>query len=314
MTFELRPPTPEERKYCFLQRLNLRGPTGAICKLSSNIDDTAYAQDVFGMYSHASHFSLPEFQAQLAELLSYLKHGVESCCVLRDIRALSHYCESHPDSFARNYDGAHGFCYSAWTDAYAFMMLLNQESAGHNQVQIQCYRADILKKHIASSREGILFIDMNENVLFHIHDDDSIRLLHNPSRGIPDRILNCRVLSGDPSLGIPLFDIGGMEFTAKSFAELIAEQDLSIWPVRSSLPEVCFWYDSYTRKVMQIRKAEPLMQISAIQYPEETAQKVEETVAGFNASLGLTDAQIRALVHGGRFDWSATEADPDFYR
>lgn len=297
---KLRPAKQEELKYCFPQPLRLIGPSGALFRVCGNLGDHCYHWEHYQTHSYSPAYS--EVNALLRDAF-LLPEGCTS--VLGNLDAMRKYCEVHLECFYQK-ESQHGFCYTGWSEEYAYMMLLNpNKTSGNCQFSIICYIRACLERHIEDASNGIEFFDLSGNTVFRIADGDDI-CIKNLSGAFLPAVLNCRyTYKGE-------VDVGGRLYPLAEFAHVLDDDTIQVMPMRASLPDKCFGFDEKSGQLVEIRKGKSTMTTSILNEPEapERNRKVAES---YNHSLGITKAQAAAMLYGCIHGWELDGADPANY-
>lgn len=94
-----------------------------------------------------------------------------------------------------------------------------------------------------------------------------------------------------------------------SYAPTSSPKDkCSVFP---GLPEVCFSVEQTTGNLVVIKRGE----MGCYRSPGSTAsaEKNQEIADGHNAEMGITKAQVAAMVMGSMFGWNVRGANPEAY-
>lgn len=301
MTFEFRPTTKEERKYCFPQGTNLLNATGSICRISGTFGAGNLHREVYC----AERFS-PSFREELNLLVSELTaQDMVPPRILCNYGTMQKYCETHRDTFARSSDAWKGYTYSAWSADYAYMILLVQHGSEPPKYHIFCYQRSKFVYHLHQARNGIQFVDLLGNPTFHLDDGDELMIEHRGHAYIPS-VSVVRLVSKTS------FDCGGILYTPEDLADELDTNYTCAVPMRASLPESCFFYDERSGKLMEIRKGALFMTVSRVN-SDINKNWNREHADFYNSNAGLTAAQVNAMYHGVQYGWDQPEADPANY-
>lgn len=203
---ETRPLAEAERKYTYMQSMQIRGQTGSAGVLQGRYGGDGKLRPVF-----LDPGGKPAADGPCAGLADALRglcsHGGG---LLQDLGAMREYASRHPQDAFRGRDGKE-YGFRADAGGYAFLARFDPSRDDYN-MEIHCYVKGQLDRHIREAGEGIRFIDSRYNELFRIADGERIRITdawgHSSERA-------CRYIDGCHT------EIGGVLFHICQFAELM---------------------------------------------------------------------------------------------
>ncbi len=290
--FEKRAMTEEEDKYSFSQSSQISGQTGLIGYLRADMDT-----DGNGFFSTwfdwRKDLKTDEFKTELDEVINSLR---EEGDVLHNRGALAVYCRSTPQ--ARMKTEQEYFGIRVDTEKYAYLLRLNPNKGEYN-LYCYCYRRDWLDDHIRQARRGIRFIKPNYEEKFRIADGEKVRITLSDGEQL-DRV--CRYID-DYHL-----EVGDLTFHICEFAERMEQNESSVVPLRSDLPDCCYSVNKVTGELIILKKGE-----KGFYRTDITTKGREESreLADFqNGKLGVTKAQEAAMYWGSLNGFDTPGADP----
>ena len=275
--FEKRAMTEEEDKYSFSQSSQISGQTGLIGYLRADMDT-----DGNGFFSTwfdwRKDLKTDEFKTELDEVINSLR---EEGDVLHNRGALAVYCRSTPQ--ARMKTEQEYFGIRVDTEKYAYLLRLNPNKGEYN-LYCYCYRRDWLDDHIRQARRGIRFIKPNYEEKFRIADGEKVRITLSDGEQL-DRV--CRYID-DYHL-----EVGDLTFHICEFAERMEQNESSVVPLRSDLPDCCYSVNKVTGELIILKKGEKGFYRTDI---TTKGRGESRELADFqNGKLGVTKAQEAAM-------------------
>jgi hypothetical protein len=156
-----------------------------------------------------------------------------------------------------------------------------------------------------STKREIRFITPSYTEIFRIPDGDKIRITNVNGEKYD---YACRYI-----------DDYHMEIRGKwnnlyhicQFAELMEQTNRTVIPLRSSLPEQCYSILPNTGEVVILKKGESEYCKTDIDMGSKAENQV--LVEEYNAKLGISKAQEKAMSAGSLFGWHVPAGDPKNY-
>ena len=163
--------TPLERMYSYTQSSQIESQSGCIGHLRADMGSDG--KSFFSSWTdHRGDLKTEDFKNEFDELINALRSDKQYGGMLKDLRSLSKYCYSHPES---SYGNDQEFGFRADTPSYTFMMRLNPHRGVYN-LYCYCFRRDWLERHMNSAEKGIRFITPHYKEKFRLTDGDAIRV------------------------------------------------------------------------------------------------------------------------------------------
>lgn len=173
---------------------------------------------------------------------------------------------------------------------------------GEYNLYCYCYIKDWLDKHIRSAEKGIRFITPEYKEKFRISDGEKIRITFSDGE-VKDRV--CRYIDDSH------VEVGDDLYHICEFAERMEQCGATFIPLRSDLPEVCFSILPSTGDVIIIKHGES--GYYRCEYSTEDKAFNREFANDRNANLGVSKAQVEAMLAGSMYGWDVPAADPKSY-
>lgn len=296
MELNIKSMTAPERMYTYAQSQQISMQTGLIGYLRADMDG-----DGKGFFTAWNDFrtdlKTQEFKDEFDDVINTLREDF-----LKDRTALSEYCNSHPESsFGRDNPGnIREYGARVNTQDYAYLLRLNPNKGEYN-LYCYCYKKDRLNRHLHEAERGIRFITPRYKEIFRIPDGDKIRIKTSVGEKL-DR--TCRYIDEYHA------EIGNKFYHICEFAENIANAGNKVIPLRSSLPERCFYVLPSTGELIVLTKGESGYEKSKVILPDEDRKKYADKR---NADMGISKAQSEAMLAGSMFGWECPAADPANY-
>lgn len=171
MGMEIRPLAGAERKYAYMQSMQLEGQTGSIGHLRGDFgkDGNGFLTSWEG---HREQWATDAFRAELDTVINALRS--EEYGLLQSPPAMGRYAAQHPESLFRGDCGTEcGF--RVETEKYAYLIRCNPAKE-NGSVEIHCYVKEWLDRHIQKAGRGIRFIDSGYSEKFRIPDGGKIAI------------------------------------------------------------------------------------------------------------------------------------------
>lgn len=170
MEMQIRPMSPEERKYSYSQSQQLMMQCGGIGYLRGDFGRSG--TDFYSTwFDHNKSRNTDEFKAAFDDVINSLRDEVG---VLKDRSAMINYCGGHADSaFEGNYCKEYGFRVD--TEKYACLIRCNPNQGDYN-FYVFPYESQWLDRNIEKARQGIRFITPDYKELFRIPDGAHIQI------------------------------------------------------------------------------------------------------------------------------------------
>ena len=295
MDLDMRALTEKEDKYTFSNSMQISMQCGLIGHLRADMDS-----DGNGFFSSWEDFrkelKIDEFKDEFDKVINSLR---EEGDILYNRKSLAKYCYSSPQAKMNNEQDYYGVRVD--TQKYAYLCRLNPNKGEYN-LYCYCYIKDWLDKHIRSAEKGIRFITPEYKEKFRISDGEKIRITFSDGE-VKDRV--CRYIDDSH------VEVGDDLYHICEFAERMEQCGATFIPLRSDLPEVCFSILPSTGDVIIIKHGES--GYYRCEYSTEDKAFNREFANDRNANLGVSKAQIEAMLVGSMYGWDAPAADPKSY-
>jgi len=152
------------------------------------------------------------------------------------------------------------------------------------------------------SEKQIRFITSQYKELFRIPDGDKIRIITSDSERL-DRV--CRYVDEYH------VEVGRNLFHICEFAELMEANGNTVIPYRNSLPERCYAILPSTGELIIITKGE--QGYTSVNNKNNSREQNQKLANGHNSEMGVSKAQVEAMLAGSMFGWQTKAADPANY-
>ncbi len=295
MDLDMRALTEKEDKYTFSNSMQISMQCGLIGHLRADMDS-----DGNGFFSSWEDFrkelKTDEFKDEFDKVINSLR---EEGDILYNRKALAKYCYSSPQAKMNNEQDYYGVRVD--TQKYAYLCRLNPNKGEYN-LYCYCYIKDWLDKHIRSAEKGIRFITTEYKEKFRISDGEKIRITFSDGE-VKDRV--CRYIDDSH------VEVGDDLYHICEFAERMEQCGATFIPLRSDLPEVCFSILPSTGDVIIIKHGES--GYYRCEYSTEDKAFNREFANDRNANLGVSKAQVEAMLAGSMYGWDVPAADPKSY-
>lgn len=295
MDLDMRALTEKEDKYTFSNSMQISMQCGLIGHLRADMDS-----DGNGFFSswedYRKELKSDEFKDELDKVINSLR---EEGDILYNRKALAKYCYSSPQAKMNNEQDYYGVRID--TEKYAYLCRLNPNKGEYN-LYCYCYIKDWLDKHIRSAEKGIRFITPEYKEKFRISDGEKIRITFSDGE-VKDRV--CRYIDDNH------VEVGDDLYHICEFAERMEQCGATFIPLRSDLPEVCFSILPSTGDVIIIKHGES--GYYRCEYSTEDKVFNREFANDRNANLGVSKAQVEAMLAGSMYGWDVPAADPKSY-
>lgn len=295
MDLDMRALTEKEDKYTFSNSMQISMQCGLIGHLRADMDS-----DGNGFFSswedYRKELKTDEFKDEFDKVINSLR---EEGDILYNRKALAKYCYSSPQAKMNNEQDYYGVRVD--TEKYAYLCRLNPNKGEYN-LYCYCYIKDWLDKHIRSAEKGIRFITPEYKEKFRISDGEKIRITFSDGE-VKDRV--CRYIDDNH------VEVGDDLYHICEFAERMEQCGATFIPLRSDLPEVCYSILPSTGDVIIIKHGESGYYRS--EYSTEDKAFNREFANDRNANLGVSKAQVEAMLAGSMYGWDVPAADPKSY-
>lgn len=299
MELTIRPMTLQERMYAYSQSSQIESQTGCIGHLRADFGGTGEGF-FFSWTDHRGDLKTQGFKDEYDEVINALRFESEYGDILKNLRSLSKYCHSHPES---SYGNDREFGFRADTPSYTFMLRLNPNKGDYN-LYCYCFKRDWLDRHLAHAAKGIRFITPDYTERFRIEDGDSIRITRD-NGSTTDYV--CRYID---EYHVEVGGTHGNLYHICEFAERMKMAGSTVIPIRASLPERCFSVLQATGEVVALQRGKEGYFPTDNGGNPETARKAADLL---NRKLGVTKQQEAAMAAGSMFGWDTPAADPKNY-
>lgn len=294
MSFDLKVMKEPEQKYTYRQSTQLSMQCGLIGYLRADMDT-----DGKGFFStwndYRKDLKTDEFKAEFDDMINTYR---EKDGFLSDRNTLSRFCYQE----ALQYDGdERSFGVRVDSDDYAYLCRLNPNKGEYN-MYCYCYKRKWLDEHLRSAEKGIRFITPEYKEKFRISDGEKIRITFSDGE-VKDRV--CRYIDDSH------VEVGDDLYHICEFAERMEQCGATFIPLRSDLPEVCYSILPSTGDVIIIKHGES--GYYRCEYSTEDKAFNREFANDRNANLGVSKAQIEAMLAGSMYGWDVPAADPKSY-
>ena len=295
MDLDMRALTEKEDKYTFSNSMQISMQCGLIGHLRADMDS-----DGNGFFSswedYRKELKTDEFKDEFDKVINSLR---EEGDILYNRKSLAKYCYSSPQAKMNNEQDYYGVRVD--TEKYAYLCRLNPNKGEYN-LYCYCYIKDWLDKHIRSAEKGIRFITPEYKEKFRISDGEKIRITFSDGE-VKDRV--CRYIDDSH------VEVGDDLYHICEFAERMEQCGATFIPLRSDLPEVCYSILPSTGDVIIIKHGESGYHRS--EYSTEDKAFNREFANDRNANLGVSKAQVEAMLAGSMYGWDVPAADPKSY-
>lgn len=295
MDLDMRALTEKEDKYTFSNSMQISMQCGLIGHLRADMDS-----DGNGFFSswedYRKELQTDEFKDEFDKVINSLR---EEGDILYSRKALAKYCYSSPQAKMNNEQDYYGVRVD--TEKYAYLCRLNPNKGEYN-LYCYCYIKDWLDKHIRSAEKGIRFITPEYKEKFRISDGEKIRITFSDGE-VKDRV--CRYIDDSH------VEVGDDLYHICEFAERMEQCGATFIPLRSDLPEVCYSILPSTGDVIIIKHGES--GYYRCEYSTEDKAFNREFANDRNANLGVSKAQVEAMLAGSMYGWDVPAADPKSY-
>lgn len=295
MDLDMRALTEKEDKYTFSNSMQISMQCGLIGHLRADMDS-----DGNGFFSswedYRKELKTDEFKDEFDKVINSLR---EEGDILYNRKSLAKYCYSSPQAKMNNEQDYYGVRVD--TQKYAYLCRLNPNKGEYN-LYCYCYIKDWLDKHIRSAEKGIRFITPEYKEKFRISDGEKIRITFSDGE-VKDRV--CRYIDDSH------VEVGDDLYHICEFAERMEQCGATFIPLRSDLPEVCYSILPSTGDVIIIKHGEIVYY--RCEYSTEDKAFNREFANDRNANLGVSKAQVEAMLAGSMYGWDVPAADPKSY-
>lgn len=295
MDLDMRALTEKEDKYTFSNSMQISMQCGLIGHLRADMDS-----DGNGFFSswedYRKELKTDEFKDEFDNVINSLR---EEGDILYNRKSLAKYCYSSPQAKMNNEQDYYGVRVD--TQKYAYLCRLNPNKGEYN-LYCYCYIKDWLDKHIRSAEKGIRFITPEYKEKFRISDGEKIRITFSDGE-VKDRV--CRYIDDSH------VEVGDDLYHICEFAERMEQCGATFIPLRSDLPEVCYSILPSTGDVIIIKHGES--GYYRCEYSTEDKAFNREFANDRNANLGVSKAQVEAMLAGSMYGWDVPAADPKSY-
>ena len=295
MDLDMRALTEKEDKYTFSNSMQISMQCGLIGHLRADMDS-----DGNGFFSswedYRKELKTDEFTDEFDKVINSLR---EEGDILYNRKSLAKYCYSSPQAKMNNEHDYYGVRVD--TQKYAYLCRLNPNKGEYN-LYCYCYIKDWLDKHIRSAEKGIRFITPEYKEKFRISDGEKIRITFSDGE-VKDRV--CRYIDDSH------VEVGDDLYHICEFAERMEQCGATFIPLRSDLPEVCYSILPSTGDVIIIKHGES--GYYRCEYSTEDKAFNREFANNRNANLGVSKAQVEAMLAGSMYGWDVPAADPKSY-
>lgn len=295
MDLDMRALTEKEDKYTFSNRMQISMQCGLIGHLRADMDS-----DGNGFFSswedYRKELKTDEFKDEFDKVINSLR---EEGDILYNRKSLAKYCYSSPQAKMNNEQDYYGVRVD--TQKYAYLCRLNPNKGEYN-LYCYCYIKDWLDKHIRSAEKGIRFITPEYKEKFRISDGEKIRITFSDGE-VKDRV--CRYIDDSH------VEVGDDLYHICEFAERMEQCGATFIPLRSDLPEVCYSILPSTGDVIIIKHGES--GYYRCEYSTEDKAFNREFANDRNANIGVSKAQVEAMLAGSMYGWDVPAADPKSY-
>ena len=295
MDLDMRAMTEKEDKYTFSNSMQISMQCGLIGHLRADMDS-----DGNGFFSswenYRKELKTDEFKDEFDKVINSLR---EEGDILYNRKSLAKYCYSSPQAKMNNEQDYYGVRVD--TEKYAYLCRLNPNKGEYN-LYCYCYIKDWLDKHIRSADKGIRFITPEYKEKFRISDGEKIRITFSDGE-VKDRV--CRYIDDSH------MEVGDDLYHICEFAERMEQCGATFIPLRSDLPEVCYSILPSTGDVIIIKHGES--GYYRCEYSTEDKAFNREFANDRNANLGVSKAQVEAMLAGSMYGWDVPAADPKTY-
>ena len=295
MDLDMRALTEKEDKYTFSNSMQISMQCGLIGHLRADMDSDG--NSFFSSWEdYRKELKTDEFKDEFDKVINSLR---EEGDILYNRKSLARYCYSSPQAKMNNEQDYYGVRVD--TEKYAYLCRLNPNKGEYN-LYCYCYIKDWLDKHIRSAEKGIRFITTEYKEKFRISDGEKIRITFSDGE-VKDRV--CRYIDDSH------VEVGDDLYHICEFAERMEQCGATFIPLRSDLPEVCYSILPSTGDAIIIKHGES--GYYRCEYSTEDKAFNREFANDRNANLGVSKAQVEAMLAGSMYGWDVPAADPKSY-
>ena len=295
MDLDMRALTEKEDKYTFSNSMQISMQCGLIGHLRADMDSDG--NSFFSSWEdYRKELKTDEFKDEFDKVINSLR---EEGDILYNRKSLAKYCYSSPQAKMNNEQDYYGVRVD--TEKYAYLCRLNPNKGEYN-LYCYCYIKDWLDKHIRSAEKGIRFITPEYKEKFRISDGEKIRITFSDGE-VKDRV--CRYIDDSH------VEVGDDLYHICEFAERMEQCGATFIPLRSDLPEVCYSILPSTGDAIIIKHGES--GYYRCEYSTEDKAFNREFANDRNANLGVSKAQVEAMLAGSMYGWDVPAADPKSY-
>lgn len=292
------PITENLEKYTFKQSNQLYQQTGCIGYLRADLGSSG--KEFYSTWNDTcSFFKTDEFKKEIDDVINALRLDDKYGKMLGDRTSLSKYCHDNAKQYSG--DDTQYFGVRVDTDNHTYLLRLNPNKGEYN-LYCYCYVKKYLETQLVQASKGIRFITPHYREIFRISDGDKIRIVH-PDGEKVDK--SCRYIDDYHT------EVGDRLYHICEFAELMAENENEVIPLRSSLPARCYSVAESTGKLIIITKGKP--GFTDVNDNRNTLEQNRKLADEHNAEMGVTKVQEQAMLAGSMFGWNVAAADPKNY-
>lgn len=301
MNMTIRPITPAERKFTYAQSQQIIERTGSIGYLRADMGSSGTG--FFSSWNeHCKERKTQVFKDEFDNVINALRFDCAYGGILKDRFALARYCNANPTTSYGN-DREYGIRVD--TARYACLMRLNPHKGEYN-LYCYCYENEALDRYMRDAENGIAILNMEGKELFQIEDGEYLRIM---TRSGESRDHEVRYIDNSH------FELGGgfssNIYHVAVFAKWLKDNDCTVIPIRSSLPERCYSTLLDTKMVVILKRGETGYYGTGIS--RSSREEAQALVDEYNGKLGVTKAQVAAMSAGSMFGWICPAADPKNY-
>ena len=294
MSFDLKVMKEPEQKYTYRQSTQISMQCGLIGYLRADMDTNG--KGFFSTWNdYRTDLKTDEFKAEFDDMINTYR---EKDNFLADRNTLSKFCYKEALQYGSD---ERSFGVRVDSDDYAYLCRLNPHQGEYN-LYCYCYKKEWLDDHIRNADKGIRFITPEYKEKFRIKDGDRIRITYSDGKTCD---MVCRYIDEYH------VEVGDNLYHICEFAERIEQNGAKVIPLRSDLPETCYATLPGTDEVIIIKHGES--GYYTCEYSTDDKAFNRALVDDRNSNLGVSKAQVEAMLAGSMLGWDVPAADPKSY-
>lgn len=312
MKLQIRPAQVREFLYLYPQpHQELILATGAIGCFSGSVEGEDLATDRhWQTYRHV--WITKDFMDEAQQVFNYLTSNQECGAFLSRQDAVEGFilCNHGEGNISRFNQQTNEYGFRVDTQNHTFMIHLVVDLNAPPNVYIYMYQRSLLESHIERASQGICFpsATISDWEAFHIEDGDSIALNYGsgPLSECGFVMKECRFITDS------FICVGGEPWVTETLVKEYHKKGITIFPVRGSLPKVCYWFREEAGSLWELHRGEIGALLSPLNEPE-APEKNRKLADDLNKAMGITKAHEECMWWGCMNSWAEPNADPAYY-